>query len=450
MNQYAEHSANLETTLGSGFTYCDTKLDLSKFEWKPTNLNYGLVPLNIFCYHGLDTFYNTDQVPWSHGREVVPLWLANDGVTLNTWQEWVDRGTALWIERNEVLRKLIKLGSTYTRLLFFEISLIFISPYLPYTLVFLVWHIFLFFYIMFLFVYGIWWRRFKNEAIYRIEEKWSDLISDMNSILENHTPINAQHCYRQNTVSCSCCQRPLTNYTVGVTFCKKVEGEKSLNESSFRKMKPKDSPTTESTFEDFIWEIKVRPVDPNYGRFKRFMSYVWGTSDKDIMVPWSYERDKVPKWLSFQGVTLTEWQGWLDQANSLWIERIQQSNKISKMKLLMSLLYLPLLLLIWIPWRIVIPREYSHYLLRFIVLLSMILFCFLIAFSKFDQRQQFVFLENEWKWSDLVHSINAKIVRDLGFRSNHCYDTTIGRVDFSFQTVGLEFSMEPGILKFET
>jgi hypothetical protein len=45
MNQQAEdleyqcRSENLVTTFESEFTYCDTKLDPSKFEWKPTNLN---------------------------------------------------------------------------------------------------------------------------------------------------------------------------------------------------------------------------------------------------------------------------------------------------------------------------------------------------------------------------------------------------------------------------
>jgi len=40
-------------------------------------------------------------VPWSHDREDVPLWLANQGVPLKAWQEWVDRANELWLERNQ-------------------------------------------------------------------------------------------------------------------------------------------------------------------------------------------------------------------------------------------------------------------------------------------------------------------------------------------------------------
>jgi hypothetical protein len=350
-------------------------------------INYGLVPLNLFSYHELDDFYSINQVPWSHGREEVPLWLANYGVTLNNWQEWVDRGTSLWLERNEVLRKLIKLGSTYTWLGFSTISLMIISPYLPETSVFFACQLFLFFFMMFLLVYDIWWRRFKNEALYRIEEKWSDLIRDMNSILENHTSISARHCYRQNTVSSDCCLRPLTKYTVGVVFWS--------DDPSFRKEKPKmflttegvnipqnrmnpyDSVPKQSNADDLDWVIKVRPVDPNFGRVKGYIQCLWNAPAQDIIVPWSYGRDEVPTWLSFQGVTLTAWQGWLDQASSLWIERIQQNKTNLKMKLLMSLIYLPVLLLICVPWIIVIPAEYSPYLLGIMVMLSMIMFCFL-------------------------------------------------------------------------
>ena len=72
-----------------------------------------------------------------------------------------------------------------------------------------------------------------------------------------------------------------------------------------------------------------------------------------------------------------------------------------------------------------------------------------MAQQNWHQKQQFVFLENEKKWSDLVHAINAGIVKDLGLRVSHCYEAEIRRAVFPHQTVGLEFSMEPGMSYYQ-
>jgi hypothetical protein len=398
----------------------------------------------LFCYHGLDAFYSTDHVPWSHGREVVPLWLSNYGVILGVWQEWVDRGTSLWLERNAALRKLIESERTFRLLFILEIPLMIVSLILLLTTVFHVWYLFLLFFIMFFLAYRICWRRYKNAVIFRNEEKWSELIRDINSSLKNHTPISARHCYRQNIVNCDCCLTLLTTYTLGVVFWSDDPKKFPTTECTHHPQiggDPYDTVLKQSNADHLDWVIKLRPVDPNFGRVKGCIQCLWDTSNQKIVVPWSYAREKVPTWLSFQGVTLTAWQGWLDQASSLWIERIQQSNKISKMKLLVNTLNL----LICLPWTMIIPTEDNPYLLGIMVMYSMIVLSFIVTFSKWEVRQQYEFLENEWKWSDLVQSINAEIVRDLGVRASHCYDTAIGRDGFSLQTVGLEFSMEPGV-----
>jgi hypothetical protein len=72
------------------------------------------------------------------------------------------------------------------------------------------------------------------------------------------------------------------------------------------------------------------------------------------------------------------------------------------------------------------------------------LYCF-IARVKWHKKQQYTFLDNGRKWSDLVQSINAETVKDLGLRAGHCYDIAYMKALFSHQTMGIEFPMEPGI-----
>jgi hypothetical protein len=107
-------------------------------------IEFGLVPLNPFVYCGLEAFYNTDQVPWSNGRDVIPLWLANHGVSVDLWQEWVDRATILWMEHNRVCQRQIKLGSNYAFRFPIAMSLLIISPYLPSIMMFVVFFFFCF------------------------------------------------------------------------------------------------------------------------------------------------------------------------------------------------------------------------------------------------------------------------------------------------------------------
>ena len=104
-----------------------------------------------------------------------------------------------------------------------------------------------------------------------------------------------------------------------------------------------------------------------------------------------------------------------------------------------------LLSLIIVPWRIFLPARYNSYLLGFMTMISALLFNFFITYNVWHQKQQFKFLENEGKWSDLVHTINAKTVKDSGLRASHCYEADKRNSAFPCQTMGLEFTMEPGM-----
>jgi hypothetical protein len=304
----------------------------------------------------------------------------------------------------------------------------------------------------------MWWRRFKDDEIFRIEMKWSDLINHINSKLESTTTLGARHCYTPDIVGRDCCPRGINRYTVGIIFWNKDEGE---NHPLSRKENNKVNPNKEdmhmkqsgvNQFDSFRkntsnWKLSLRPIDPNFGQDKGCISWLLcssSTSKNNITVPWSYGRGEVPTWLSSQGVTLTLWQGWLDQASSLWIERIEQNEILWNRKRYMSLYYLVILPL-FVPWTLILPDEYYSYLLGFMSIITLIsLYCF-IAQVKWQEKQQYAFLDNERKWSDLVQSINAEAVKDLGLRADHCYDIAYTKVLFPRQTVGIEFSMEPGM-----
>jgi hypothetical protein len=192
----------------------------TEFEWRPTNTNYGRMSLcsDFWCLSGNDTI---PPVPWSHGREEVPLWLSNQGVPLNAWQDWFDRATSLWMERNQS-----NLNTSKSRnCLFLLFPLIMILTFVSVAL--LPWEskiygmaiIFPFTFMIMIVILVV--SKKGQSNFLEIEAKWSDLIQDINRGVCKDLGIRAkakqdqQHYYHSNS---SDSHIHSSVYTVGLIF----------------------------------------------------------------------------------------------------------------------------------------------------------------------------------------------------------------------------------------
>jgi len=415
-------------------------------------------------YHGLEEllYSKEDQVPWSHGRESVPLWLANHGVALDAWQEWVDRATELWIDRNKVCRKLIMSGRNITLYSSINTALWLPTTYLPDTIIFFLWRFGLFLSSMLCCTYVLKWKRFRAFELSRIEENWSDLIRDIQASLgKDNNGLIANNCYNETFGKLGCCPNAVHLYTIGIRFIhNSKDGYTTYHDDSCRKtsfltnhMRTRDygskclydlheSPSTLQT-DDINVTLKLIPCDLNFGQNLTSLSHPKCTHSQNIVIPWSHGPDEVPNWLSSRGVTLTSWQEWVNQASVLWIDRIQQSNKHSRIENKCLLGIMVILLLTIIPFLSFVPRESSYFQTGKWIIISFVFIYLCLAMTTLTFTQQSDFLKIESEWSDLVQNINAGIGKKLGLRANHCYDFALGRPHFIFLTVGIVVCVEP-------
>jgi hypothetical protein len=141
----------------------------TEFEWRPTDTNYGdMFFSSNFCHLSSDNYF--PPVPWSHGRDDIPLWLVNQGVPLNSWQNWVDRATSIWMERNR--RKLNMYKAQCFLFLCFFLMIILATMQLESDTIDIP-----FFILIVLFILSSLKSNFDS---LQVEAMWSDLIQDMN------------------------------------------------------------------------------------------------------------------------------------------------------------------------------------------------------------------------------------------------------------------------------
>jgi hypothetical protein len=155
------------------------------------------------------------------------LWLANQGVPLKSWQEWVDRATSLWMERNRSNLNTSKI-QTYLFLLFPIIMILtFVSVALlpweskvygtaiafPSALLIIIALIIL--------------SRKAQSDFLQIEDKWSDLVQDINRGICKDLGIHVklkqdqQHYYRSHSTGDnihSSMTHYSISYSVGLIF----------------------------------------------------------------------------------------------------------------------------------------------------------------------------------------------------------------------------------------
>ena len=139
----------------------------------------SVIASTFWCFFGNNNNH-ISPVPWSHGREDVPLWLANHGVPLKSWQDWVDQATSLWMERNQR-----NLNTTKTRnclFLLFPLMMIltFVSvALLPFEKKIYAMAIMFPSALVIMIILIIVSRKGESDFL-QIEAKWSDLIQDIN------------------------------------------------------------------------------------------------------------------------------------------------------------------------------------------------------------------------------------------------------------------------------
>jgi hypothetical protein len=191
----------------------------TEFEWRPTNSNCGRITFCTDCWL-LGGSKPVPPVPWSHGREEVPLWLANQGVPLMAWQEWVDRADALWLERNQSNLTTFKTMSCFFLVFLMTMGIavgtVFFIPFdsVPRVMGIL-------FSLFFVLIVCLKCNSCRAQSKFlQNEAKWSDLIQDINrgkvcKDLGLHVKANQNqdHYYDSDTRA-----HTSVTYTVGLTF----------------------------------------------------------------------------------------------------------------------------------------------------------------------------------------------------------------------------------------
>jgi hypothetical protein len=439
----------------------DPKVEL-RLEWKPTNISFGRVPWNQFIYFGLESWYSSKvEVPWSYGRDEIPHLLThkNHGITMDLWQKWVDQATQLWIERNESCRQLIQFGNYYTLTHFVMITIWILTVYFPENMVSREWISVMVILSILLFIIHLCWGQFRKYELRRCEEKWSNLIQDIESSVQG---LRVEHCYNMTTPIVICCQ-PINSskYTVGLTFIiqetaggnvsevnfyrkeeqQVTEQQLNVNPSSLEKtdVSPQSHPTTGYP-NDSLWNsASGNTIHSNDWKLKLIPIHTMSHQNRTTVVTWSQNREDVPTWLSSRGITLEIWKEWWDHANIISMDRVQQNCNLAKWK---RNGYIPIvvILLLLIPLMIFVPEQSDYFTIGFWFIMS-VAYIYAVAVSIYwEYIQQSNFLRNETKWSDLVQMIHAKIRKELGLCANQCYHVSNGNNDLLRYTVGIEFS----------
>ena len=377
-----------------------------RLELKPTTFNYGRILASPYLnYEMASSPYLKDPVPWSYGREDVPKFLENYGVSLQSWQEWIDRASELWMERNESSQQFLQVRNFFAFLAnVFPLNFIMIIylDYAPYVIL----RDILFVLVMVISLFLCYRICCMDGTNSRIEKKWKDLIHNINSSIGKNQGISARPCYCIDIDDQDTNQYASWLYTVGVTFDMEMkDGIVSLDPvdknlpmqqhqgTCFDSMQQIE--IMPPTSEDINWRLELKPIEVEFSTTARLRCIRQHKScTHDMTAPWSYGREEIPAELSSHGVTLTIWQEWVDRATTLWRERIQQKIINSTMDNSLRRLFVLYILFFvlapnWIPW-----NSYS-FLMGYVTIISIGYGFGRMLILWRDYEQQSEFLSNE-------------------------------------------------------